>query len=91
MQLPQSVAPNNGGGGAAGGLDSAGAALGASAAADADSAGAADSEAAGSAELVAEELWSAALSGGLDSPPHANQASGTAATRTKAAIGAREA
>jgi hypothetical protein len=94
--LPQSVLPKEGGGGADAAVVSglgAGAA-GASAAADADAAGVEVSEPVGPAELAADELsadelWSAGLSGGLDPPPQANQASGKAAMRTRAVMGRR--
>jgi hypothetical protein len=96
MHLPQSVLLNDGGGGAAAAVVSGlgVGALGASAAweaPDADEVGEV-SEPEGPDELAADELsvvelCSAGLSGGLDPPPHANQASGAATTRTRAEMG----
>jgi len=91
MHLPQSVLPNVAGGGVGAGVGSEVAlgALGASAedAAAADSAGAGVSEPVGSAELEDAVFSSAGLSGGLDPPPHASQASGAATVRTRMAMG----
>lgn len=88
MHLPQSVLPNEGGGGAAAAVDSE---LGLVAldvspaeADDPDAAGVGAPEPVGSAELAAAELSVAGLSGGLDSPPQASQAAGTTTMRTRA-------
>ncbi len=87
---PQSVLPNDGGGGADVAV-SAGAALfelDVSAEADADAAGAGMSAALDSSELAEAELSDAGLSGGLDSPPpHASQGNGTATRRARAVTG----
>jgi hypothetical protein len=91
--LPQSVLPNVGGGGvvAAGASELALAAdVSAAAAEDADAAGLGVSESAGASELADAELSLAGLSAGLDSPPpHASQASGTAAMRKREVMGKR--
>src|ERR1035438_5748044 len=58
--------------------------------AEADAAGLGVSESAGASELADPELSLAGLSAGLDSPPpHASQASGTAAMRKREAMGKR--
>jgi hypothetical protein len=89
MHLPQSVLPNDGGGGGAAAAELGGLALAVSAAGadDADAAAPAVSEVAGSAELADAELSGAGLSAGLDPPPHASQASGTATMRTRVMMG----
>jgi hypothetical protein len=90
---PQSVLPNDGDGGGAASvaaeLELVPADVSAAEADDADPVGAV-SEAGDASELAAAEDSEAGLSGGLDSPPpQAIQASGTAATRTRAVTGRR--
>jgi hypothetical protein len=91
--LPQSVLPNDGGGGAAAAVASElgllAADVSAAGAEDADAEALGVSEPVGSAELAAEEVSAAGLSGGLDPPPHASQASGAATMRTRVVIGRR--
>jgi hypothetical protein len=85
--LPQSVFPNEGVGGEDAAVDSElglGAAAVSAGAAEADAAGlGVSADPVGSAELVAEALSSAGLSGGLVPPPHASQAIGNAAKRVR--------
>src|SRR5215472_14828608 len=89
MHLPQSVLPNDGGGGAEDAVDSgvgAGAGAVSAAAADADAAAVDVSAAAAvSAALLVEAVSLDGLSAGLLPPPQASQTSGTETMREREA------